>query len=114
MSPRVRQCYRFGLYRLDATDRLLYRDAALIALPPRVFDMLHLLVTHHGQVLSKDEMLKQLWPDTFVEDGSVAQYISLIRKALGEDGGRWVQNLPRRGYRFTAPVEETQEEAVEL
>jgi TolB-like protein/tetratricopeptide (TPR) repeat protein/DNA-binding winged helix-turn-helix (wHTH) protein len=81
----------------------------LIALPPKVFDTLLMLVTNHGHVLPKEEILKELWPDTFVEDATVAQYISLLRKALGEDG-KWVENLPRRGYRFTAPVEEFRED----
>jgi TolB-like protein/DNA-binding winged helix-turn-helix (wHTH) protein/Tfp pilus assembly protein PilF len=101
----VNRCYRFGPYRLDATDRLLYKGADLVSVPPKVFDTLLLFVTSSGRVLTKDELLRQLWPDTFVEDGTVAQYISLLRKALGENG-HWVENLPRRGYRFTAEVEE--------
>src|SRR5687768_14614583 len=105
MGSRVRHCYRFGAYRVDVTDRLLYKNAEQIALPPKVFDTLLMLVANHGHVLTKDEMLKQLWPDTFVEEGTLTQYISLLRKALGEHG-HWVENLPRRGYRFTAPVEE--------
>ncbi|MEO8129953.1 MAG: winged helix-turn-helix domain-containing protein [Bryobacteraceae bacterium] len=105
----MRQWYRFGPYRLDATDRLLYKDSDLIPLPPKVVDTLLMLVTHHGNVLGKDEMLKQLWPDTFVEDGTLTQYISLLRKALG-DQGKWVENIPRRGYRFMASVEEVRDE----
>jgi TolB-like protein/DNA-binding winged helix-turn-helix (wHTH) protein/tetratricopeptide (TPR) repeat protein len=101
--------YRFGSYRLDAIDRLLYKEDDLVPLPPKVMDTLLLFVTSTGRVLAKDEMLKQLWPDTFVEDGTLTQYISLLRKALG-DNGHWVENLPRRGYRFTAPVEEHREE----
>ena len=98
------QGYKFGPYRLDATDQLLYKDAEVVPLPPKVFHTLLLFVTSSGRVLAKEEMLKQLWPDTFVEEGTLTQYISLLRKALGEHG-RWVENLPRRGYRFTAPVE---------
>jgi TolB-like protein/DNA-binding winged helix-turn-helix (wHTH) protein/cytochrome c-type biogenesis protein CcmH/NrfG len=109
---RVRHGYRFGSYRLDATDRLLYKNADLIALPPKVFDTLLILVTNHGHVVGKDEMLKQLWPDSFVEDGTLTQYISLLRKALGDEG-KWVENLPRRGYRFMAPVEEFRDDLTE-
>lgn len=112
MAARATHSYRFGRYRVDATDRLLYKDAELIALPPKVFDTLLMLVTNHGHVLGKDEMLKQLWPDTFVEDGTLTQYISLLRKALGENAN-WVENLPRRGYRFMAPVEEIRDDATE-
>lgn len=105
METRARQMFQFGVFRLDAANRLLYRDADLIALPPKAVDTLLLLVTNSGQVLSKDEMMKQLWPDTFVEEGTLAQYIFLLRKALG-DSATWIENHPRRGYRFTAPVEE--------
>ena len=105
MEIRAKHGYRFGAYRLDAADRLLYREDELVALAPKTFDTLLLLVTNSGQVLKKDEMMKQLWPDTFVEEGTLAQYISLLRKALGDSAG-WIENHPRRGYRFTAPVEE--------
>ena len=105
MAIRAKHGYRFGTFRLDAADRLLYREDELVALAPKTFDTLLLLVTNSGQVLKKDEMMKQLWPDTFVEEGTLAQYISLLRKALGDSAG-WIENHPRRGYRFTAPVEE--------
>jgi DNA-binding winged helix-turn-helix (wHTH) protein len=105
--------YRFGPYRLDATDRLLYRADQLVALPPKVFDTLLILVTNSGRVVAKDEMVKQLWPDSFVEEGTLSQYISQLRKALGDDGN-WVENLPRRGYRFTAPVEALAEGIAEM
>jgi TolB-like protein/DNA-binding winged helix-turn-helix (wHTH) protein/Tfp pilus assembly protein PilF len=105
MSLRVRHWYVFGSYRLDAGDHLLYKDDQPLPLPPKVFDTLHLLVANHGHVLGKEEMLKQLWPDTFVEDGSLTQHVSLLRKALGDEGS-WVENLPRRGYRFIGPVQE--------
>jgi TolB-like protein/DNA-binding winged helix-turn-helix (wHTH) protein/Tfp pilus assembly protein PilF len=105
MAPLTNPCYRFGPYRLDPTDRLLYRDTDAVPLPPKVFDTLLIFVTSSGRVLSKEALLKQLWPDTFVEEGTLTQYISLLRKALGENG-QWIENLPKRGYRFTASVEE--------
>lgn len=113
MALTARSSYRFGPYRLDGRDRLLYRNDELVALPPKVLDTLLLLASSGGHVLTKDEMIKQLWPDTFVEEGTLTQYISLLRKALGE-GGNWIENLPRRGYRFTAPVEELADEITEL
>jgi TolB-like protein/DNA-binding winged helix-turn-helix (wHTH) protein/Tfp pilus assembly protein PilF len=112
MASNGSHCYRFGPYRLDAADRLLYKGADHVPLPPKVFDTLLLFVTSSGRVLPKDEMLRQLWPDTFVEDGTLAQYISQLRKVLG-DNGHWVENLPRRGYRFTAAVEECPPDAAE-
>lgn len=105
MVPLTNLCYIFGPYRLDATDRLLYRGTEVVPLPPKVFDTLLVFVTSSGRVLSKEILLKQLWPDTFVEEGTLTQYISLLRKGLGEHG-QWVENLPRRGYRFKVAVQE--------
>ncbi len=113
MAIRARRVYQFGAFRLDTTDRLLYREGEVVALAPKAFDTLLLLVTNSGQVLGKDEMMKQLWPDTFVEEGTLAQYISLLRKALGNSAS-WIENQPRRGYRFTAPVEEIEAPPAEL
>jgi DNA-binding winged helix-turn-helix (wHTH) protein/TolB-like protein/Flp pilus assembly protein TadD len=113
MAIKAKHVYRFGAFRLDATDRLLYREGEFVALAPKVFDTLLLLVTNSGQVLGKDEMMKHLWPDTFVEEGTLAQYISLLRKALG-DSATWIENHPRRGYRFTALVEEIEVPPAEL
>jgi DNA-binding winged helix-turn-helix (wHTH) protein/tetratricopeptide (TPR) repeat protein len=104
--------YRFGRFRLDATDRLLYREDQLVPLPPKVLDTLLLLVTGKGRVLTKSDLIQQLWPDTFVEEGTLTQYVSLLRKALGPDGA-WIETLPRRGYRFTEPVEELRPETLE-
>jgi Tol biopolymer transport system component/DNA-binding winged helix-turn-helix (wHTH) protein len=103
MADGARFVYQFAAFRLDATDRLLYRDGLLVPLPPKVFDTLTILVANSGHVVGKDELMKQLWPDTFVAEGTLTQNISLLRKALGE-GGKWIENHPRRGYRFTAPV----------
>jgi TolB-like protein/DNA-binding winged helix-turn-helix (wHTH) protein/Tfp pilus assembly protein PilF len=105
MASLMNPCYRFGPYRLDIADRLLYRGAEVVPLPPKVFDTLLIFVSSQGRVLTKEELLKQLWPDSFVEEGTLTQYISLLRKALA-DNGQWVENLPRRGYRFKAAVEE--------
>src|SRR5215216_3757733 len=105
MTARTKHGYQFGAFRLDSADRLLYREGELVALAPKAFDTLLLLVANSGQVLKKDEMMKQLWPDTFVEEGTLAQYIFLLRKVLG-DSAEWIQNHPRRGYRFSAPVKE--------
>lgn len=113
MPLRARQVYRFGPYRVDVGDRLLFRDSQIVALPPKVFDTLLLLVANGGHVVAKDEMAKQLWPDTFVEEGALSQYVSQLRKVLG-DNGSWIENLPRRGYRFTAPVEEVVEDVAGL
>lgn len=106
MRGTAKQVYQFGSFRLDTANRLLHRDGELVALPPKVFDTLLLLVANSGEVLTKDEMMRELWPDSFVEEGTLAQYIFLLRKMLGNSAA-WIENHPRRGYRFSAPVEES-------
>jgi DNA-binding winged helix-turn-helix (wHTH) protein len=76
-------------------------------------DTLLLLVTSGGRVLSRGEMTRQLWPDTFVEEGTLTQYISVLRKTLGEHG-RSIENIPRRGYRFTAAVDSPADQTLSL
>jgi len=77
---------------------------------PKVFDTLLALVKDRGHVLEKERLMKELWPDTFVEESNLTYNISQLRKTLG-DGARYIETIPRRGYRFTAPVRETDEEA---
>jgi Tol biopolymer transport system component/DNA-binding winged helix-turn-helix (wHTH) protein len=101
--PQPRTIYRFDCFYLDAADRLLYRSGELLPLPPKVFDTLLILLSNSRHVVTKEELTRQLWPDTFVADGTLAQNISLLRKVLG-DGARWIENHPRRGYRFNADV----------
>jgi DNA-binding winged helix-turn-helix (wHTH) protein len=88
---------QFGPFRLYSADKLLYRDRQLVRLPPKVVDTLMILVAHHGHVVPKKVLVERLWPDTFVEEGALAQSISLLRKALGEYGA-WIENYPRRHY----------------
>ncbi len=108
MENAIRKRYLFDDFCLDATDCQLWRRGAVIALPPKVFDTLRVLVEHHGRILEKEFLMKSLWPDTFVEDGTLAQYIFLLRKALHEDTSdhRYIETVPRRGYRFIAQVQE--------
>jgi DNA-binding winged helix-turn-helix (wHTH) protein len=69
LMTRVKRVYQFGAFRLDANERLLYRDGEIVALPPKVFDTLLILVANSGHVLGKDEMMTQLWPDGRVDHG---------------------------------------------
>src|SRR5262245_38740316 len=98
----------FGPYRLDSAKRLLLRDGAAVPLAPKAFDTLLLLVDHRDRVVSKDELLRALWPDAVVEEASLSQQIFLLRKALGDgsDDAEYIATVPRRGYRFVAPVSE--------
>ena len=95
--------YEFGPFRLEPNERRLVRGDEIVALTPKAFDTLHLLVRNSGHLLKKDELIRVLWPDTFVEEGSLSNNIFLLRKALG-DNPEYIETVPRRGYRFVGNV----------
>jgi DNA-binding winged helix-turn-helix (wHTH) protein/Tol biopolymer transport system component len=95
--------YEFGPFRLDPAERILLRGNEIVPLTPKAFDTLHLLVRKSGHLLEKEEMIRALWPDTFVEEGSLSNNVFLLRKALGEDPA-FIETVPRRGYRFVGAV----------
>jgi DNA-binding winged helix-turn-helix (wHTH) protein/TolB-like protein/Flp pilus assembly protein TadD len=109
VEPQKLPSYAFGSFILDSTQRLLLRDSEVVALPPKVLETLFILVENHGRILSKNELMDALWPDTFVEESSLSQNISLLRKALGksECDPVFIETIPKRGYRFVAAVSET-------
>ncbi|MBA2524764.1 MAG: winged helix-turn-helix domain-containing protein, partial [Pyrinomonadaceae bacterium] len=112
MSQLTKHLYEFGPFRLDAKERLLLRDDEIVPLTPKAFDMLLALVEDSGHVLQKDKLMQRLWPDSFVEEGSLAQNVSLLRKALGESNSqKFIETVPRRGYRFVASVRELEDDA---
>ena len=109
------QYYEFGPFRLAPGEHRLYRDGEVILLPPKEFDLLLLLARNPGQVMSRESLIKALWPNTVVEEANLNVHISALRKALAESQGEqhYIETLPRLGYRFIAPVTEvTETEAV--
>jgi TolB-like protein/DNA-binding winged helix-turn-helix (wHTH) protein/Flp pilus assembly protein TadD len=108
MSLQTKRIYEFGPFRIDAVEHLLLRNGESVPLTPKAFDLLLTLVEHHGHLLEKDELLKKVWPDTFVEEANLASNISQLRKAMGdgENGRRYIETAPKRGYRFVASVRE--------
>jgi len=102
-----RRFYEFGSFRLDPTGRILFHGDRAIPLPPKAADTLLLLVENAGNVVEKQDLLKQVWHDAFVEEGSLTRTISILRKALepGSGGLDFVSTIPKRGYRFAARVE---------
>jgi DNA-binding winged helix-turn-helix (wHTH) protein len=100
--------YEFDAYGLDIADHRLVHNGSPVYLRPKEFETLRLLVEHHGQLVSKQMMLDRVWSGTFVGDDTITQPISLVRRALGDDAGhvRFIETVPRRGYRFIAPVRE--------
>ena len=106
MSPQTKAIFEFGPFRLNPAERILLRHQVQVRLPPKAFDALVVLVENRGHLLEKDELLRKVWPDTFVEESNLAQHISVLRKTLqdGEDGSRYIETVPTRGYRFIAEV----------
>src|SRR5437588_765962 len=107
MSQALRHLYEFGPFRLDATERLLLRDDHHIPLTPKAFETLLVLVEHGGHVMDKDELMKKVWPDTFVEEVNLAKNVSRLRKILdAEQSEHYIETIPKRGYRFVAGIRE--------
>ncbi|HKC84350.1 MAG TPA: winged helix-turn-helix domain-containing protein, partial [Blastocatellia bacterium] len=112
MIKSPRHCYEFGPFRLDPSERQLLRAGQVMPLTPKVFDTLLLFVENNNLLLTKDEMIGRIWPDSFVEESNLAQNVSMLRRALGEqpDGKPYIETVPKRGYRFTAEVRLRSEE----
>ena len=109
MEPPGGAVFEFGDFRFDPAERVLYRGSERVPLSPKVADTLLVLLTRHGRVVEKNELMQLVWPDTFVEEGGLARNISALRKALGDgtDGSRHIETIPKRGYRFVAPLGKT-------
>ena len=103
--------YAFGLYVLDALRGVLWHDGQPVPLTPKVLELLAMLVTHAGEPLAKDELIRRVWAGTVVEENNLARHISTIRKALGERPGQreYIATIPGVGYRFVADVRELPE-----
>src|SRR5215468_10726135 len=100
--------YEFGPFRVDTVKYVLTRDGEVVPLNLKAFEILLALIQHRGQVLEKNELLRQVWPDTVVEENNLARSISALRKALDEQPNehRYILTVPGRGYRFVADVRE--------
>ena len=108
MSVTFKHFYKFDPFVLDAEERVLLRNGRPVAVTPKVFDTLLLLVQNQGCVVSKQKILDTLWPDVFVEESNITFNITMLRKVLGDTKGKplYIETVPRRGYRFIAHVEE--------
>jgi eukaryotic-like serine/threonine-protein kinase len=120
MINKERQFYEFGPFRIDPDHRQLLRQDHPIPLQPKAFDILLVLVKNSEKVVLKDELIKTVWPDTFVEESNLSQHIFVLRKTLGEgvEEKRYIVTVPGRGYRFAQAVravaaeQEKQEEQI--
>ena len=106
INKQTKAIYEFGYFRLDPSERLLVRDGQPVPLAPKVFDTLLALVENPGRLVDKDQLMSRLWPDTFVEEVTLARNISDLRKALRDSTGeeKFIETVPKRGYRFSGAV----------
>jgi len=106
MESPLNELYEFSGFRLDAKTVTLWRGNDVVSLSPKAAELLKLLVSSGGRVVSKQEIFDSIWPDTFVEDGVLTQNIYTLRHALGPDSGgrQFIETVPRRGYRFASEV----------
>jgi Tol biopolymer transport system component/DNA-binding winged helix-turn-helix (wHTH) protein len=104
MAVSADRIYEFGEWRLDPAEHLLSRNGSGVPLGPKVFDTLLVLVENAGRLVTKDEFMKRVWPDSFVEDLALTQNISQLRKVLGNSEEPVIETVPKNGYRFLVPV----------
>ncbi len=116
MSWLINHFYRFGEFTLDADQKVLLRQGKPLLLAPKVLETLLTLVQNSGRIIEKEELMTRLWPDTFVEESNLTYTIVQLRKTLGDDARhpRYIETIPKRGYRFIVDVEEQQIRSSEL
>ena len=109
MSPETGHFYEFGNFRLDPAGKILFCENKPVPLTPKVFDTLQVFVEDAGRLLEKDELMQKIWQDRFVEESNLTFNIKMLRRALKDDAHqpRFIETVPRRGYRFIAEVKET-------
>jgi TolB-like protein/DNA-binding winged helix-turn-helix (wHTH) protein/Tfp pilus assembly protein PilF len=98
----INELFEFDSYRLEPAERLLLRDGVPVPLEPKVFETLLVLIRHGGRLVTKDQLMKEVWPDTFVEESNLVRHISILRKALnrGDAEPPYIETVPKLGYRF--------------
>src|SRR5688572_31715985 len=101
------RAYIFGPFVVETGEGLLLREGRPVQLTPKAFETLVALVEQSGRCLGKEELMRRVWPDSFVEENNLSQNVSQLRRALAGEGGdaaEYIETVPRRGYRFRAPV----------
>jgi DNA-binding winged helix-turn-helix (wHTH) protein/tetratricopeptide (TPR) repeat protein len=106
MPPETKVLYEFGRFRCDPREHLLLCEGKPVSLSPKSFDILLALIQNNGRLVTKDELMHQVWPDSFVEEGNLTVNISALRRALGAlpQGQQYIETVPKKGYRFVAAV----------
>jgi TolB-like protein/DNA-binding winged helix-turn-helix (wHTH) protein len=115
MSSLTSNLYEFDEFRLDAQSRVLRRGGTTVSLTPKAFDVLLFLIQNAGRIVTKDELMKAVWPDSFVEESNLTQTIFMVRKALDETADRrYILTVQGQGYRFLVPVTEAERNTPEI
>ena len=114
MSLETKALYEFGRFRCEPGEHLLLCDGKPVSLTPKCFDLLMVLVESRGRLVTKEELLRRVWPNSFVEEANLTVNISALRKILGETpkGDSYIETVPKKGYRFIAPVRQVSSEVV--
>ena len=102
----VDRTYTFGSFVLNVTERQLLKSGEQLPLTPKAFETLSVLVSNHGHMVSKKDLLQRVWPDSIVEENNLSQNISFLRKLLGGQGDEFIATVPKHGYRFISRVSE--------
>lgn len=115
-DQKIKQLYEFGPFRVDPAKELLLRDRETVPLAPKAFQILLVLIRHSREVVTKDDLMKNVWPDTFVEEANLSRNIFLLRKALGETprDHQYIITVPGRGYRFADDVQLVPEQELSI
>ena len=113
-SPQTTNCiYYFGSFSLNEAEQQLLRNGEAVRLAPKAFDVLRVLIHNRGCLITKERLLEEVWPDAFVEEANLSVNVASLRKALDEDADEWrcIETVPKRGYRFVAPVSKVTNES---
>jgi len=112
MALKGQSLYEFGSFRLDPANRQLLNEGRPLSLTPKALEILIVLVQNGNRLTTKEELMRKVWPDSFVEEANLTVNISALRRLLGEtvDGEQYIQTVPKSGYRFSVPVTELQPE----
>jgi DNA-binding winged helix-turn-helix (wHTH) protein len=115
-NPPATELYEFGPFRVDAEKELLLRGQEVVPLTPKTFQVLLVLVRHSKKLVTKDDIMKTVWPDTFVEEANLSRNIFLLRKALGEtpQDHQYIVTVPGHGYRLAEDVQLVAERELEI
>src|ERR1700683_2952040 len=105
MPQDANEIYELGPFRISAGERVLRREDRIVPLTPKCFDTLLVLAQHAGNVVEKQMLMREVWPDSFVEESNLSQNIFVLRKTLGEtpEGAKYIETIPKRGYRLVVP-----------